>query len=323
MANERVRSLPPINTLMAFEAAGRLGSFSEAADELTLTQSAISQQIHKLEDLVEQRLFFRKGSGVRLTAAGDLLFETVSKMLGDLAAGFDRIEPYKNEDSALLVCPADFAHGWLMARLADLRRTRRAVEVWVITRDEARAIDRIDVDLIVSRRPIHTADVESVPLLEDKSIAVCGRGLAPQLAKLTFPAVVEHAPLLMLEEEPDWGGLLRNRRLRGRQLNRVATIDSSVLLIDAVERDLGIGYVSNVLAMTALQEGRVVRLPAIPSTARPRLWLMRTRLKPRTPVADFAFNWLRDTAAADVVSTEQRPPTSGASGMMPSILSGT
>jgi len=178
MANERGRSLPPINTLMAFESAGRLGSFSEAADELSLTQSAISQQIRKLEDLIEQRLFFRKGSGVRLTKAGGLLFETISKMLGDLAAGFDRIEPYKNEDSALLVCPADFAQGWLMARLGDLHRIRPAVEVWVITRDEARAIDRIDVDLIVSRRPIHTADVESVPLMEDKSIAVCGRGLA-------------------------------------------------------------------------------------------------------------------------------------------------
>jgi len=85
MANERGRSLPPINTLMAFESAGRLGSFSEAADELSLTQSAISQQIRKLEDLIEQRLFFRKGSGVRLTKAGGLLFETISKMLGDLA----------------------------------------------------------------------------------------------------------------------------------------------------------------------------------------------------------------------------------------------
>lgn len=311
MANERARSLPPINTLMAFESAGRRGSFSEAADELALTQSAVSQQIRKLEDLVEQRLFFRKGSGVRLTEAGGLLFETVSKMLGDLAAGFDRIEPYKNEDSALLVCPADFAHGWLMARLGDLRRTRRAMEVWVITRTEARAIDRIDVDLIVSRRPIHTADVECVPLLEDRSIAVCGRGLAPRLAKLPFPVVVERAPLLMLEDEPDWGGFLRDRRLRGKQLNRVATIDSSVLLIGAVERDLGVGYVSNVLAITALQEGRVIRLPAIPSIARPRLWLMRTRLKPRTPVADFAFNWLRDTAAVDVASIEQHPPTAG------------
>ena len=307
MANEHGRSLPPINMLMAFESAGRLGSFSEAADELSLTQSAISQQIRKLEDLIEQRLFFRKGSGVRLTKAGGLLFETISKMLGDLAAGFDRIEPYKNEDSALLVCPADFAQGWLMARLGDLHRIRPAVEVWVITRDEARAIDRIDVDLIVSRRPIHTADVESVPLMEDKSIAVCGRGLAPRLAKLPFPAVVERAPLLMLEDEPDWGGFLRDRLLRGKQLNRVATIDSSVLLIGAVERDLGVGYVSNVLAITALQEGRVIRLPAIPSTPRPRLWLMRTRLKPRTPVADFTFNWLRDTAALDIASTEQRP----------------
>lgn len=288
--------MPHTSTLVAFEAAGRLSSFSEAADELGLTQSAVSQQMRKLEELVGQRLFFRKGTGVRLTGAGGLLFETVSKTLGELAAGFDRIEPYRNQDSVIFGCPADFARGWLAAQLEDLRRRRPTAEVWVDTRNEFREIDRIDVDLIVSRRPIHTADVECVPLLEDRSVAVCGPRLAPRLARLPYPAVVERAPLLMLETEPEWGGLLREARLRGRKLNRAATIDDSSVLMDAVEHDLGIGYVSSVLANSALRERRVVALPAIPVTSRPRLWLMRPRLKARTPVANFAFSWLLETA---------------------------
>lgn len=304
MANTRLADSPPLKTLMAFEASGRLGSFSEAADALSLTQSAVSQQIKKLEAFVGQRLFFRKGSGVRLTAAGDLLYETVSSTLEQLRAGFDRIEPYKNKDSVLLVCPGDFAHGWLIPRLSDMRKHRPSVEVWVITRREVREIDRIDVDLIVSRRPIHTADVECVPLLEDASVAICGRGIASRLSRASFPAVVERAPLLLMETEPEWGGLLRESRLRGRKLVRAATIDESSVLLDAVERDLGIGYVSRVLADSALRSGRVVPLPAVPSTSRPRLWLMRTRLKPRTPIADFAFNWLREVAA---LRDPQRP----------------
>jgi LysR family glycine cleavage system transcriptional activator len=293
------RALPQTSTLTAFEAAGRLGSFSEAADALGLTQSAVSQQIRKLEELVGQRLFFRKGTGVRLTGAGELLFATVAKTLGDLAAGFDRIEPYKNQDSVLLACPPDFARGWLAARLGSLRERKPAVEVWVVTRTEFLEIDRIDVDLIVSRRPIHTADVECVPLLEDRSIAVCGAGLAPRLLRLPFPAVVERSPLLMLESEPEWGGLLRDARLRRRKLNRAATIDDSSVLMDAVENGLGVGYVSSVVAGAALRAGRVVVLPAVPTTSRPRLWLMRTRLRPRAPVADFAFTWLLESAARD------------------------
>ncbi len=297
MANMSNRPFPQIGTLLAFEAAGRLGSFSEAAGELGLTQSAVSQQMRKLEELTGQRLFLRKGTGVRLTGAGELLFKTVGKTLVELGAGFDRIEPYKSKNSVVIACPADFARGWLAPKLGELRRRRPNVEIWLVTKTEYREIDRIDVDLIVSPRPIHLADVDCVPLLEDSSIAVCGTRLAARLGKLAFPAVVEQAPLLMLESEPEWGGLLREVRTRARPLNRAATVDDSFVLLDAIERDLGIGYVSRVVASAALEQGRIVALPAVPSRGRERLWLMRTRLKPRTPVADFAFDWLRECAA--------------------------
>ena len=297
MANMTNRPYPQIGTLLAFEAAGRLGSFSEAAGELGLTQSAVSQQMRKLEELTGQRLFLRKGTGVRQTGAGELLFKTVGKTLAELGAGFDRIEPYKSKNSVVIACPADFARGWLTPRLAELRRRRPNVEIWLVTTTQYREIDRIDVDLIISPRPIHLADVDCVALLEDQSVAVVGRRLATRLLKVGFPAVVEQAPLLMLEAEPEWGGLLREVRTRGKPLNRAATVDDGFVLLDAVERELGIGYVSRVAADAALAEGRVVALPAVPARPRERLWLMRTRLKPRTPVADFAFAWLRESAA--------------------------
>ena len=290
MANGVGRPLPQITTLLAFEAAGRLGSFSEAAGELGLTQSAVSQQMRKLEQLTGQRLFLRRGTGVRLTGAGELLFKTVGTTLAGLAAGFDRIEPYKNKNSVVIACPAEFARGWLTPRLADLRALHPAVEVWIVTQKAYREIDRIDVDLIVSARQIHAADVECVPLMEDRSVAVCARRLHARLGRLTFAELLSQAPLLLLEAEPEWGGLLR-----GRRASRGATVDDSIVLLDAVERELGIGYVSSVAASAALQEGRISVLGAVPSRMREPLWLMRTRLKPRTPVADLAFRWLLES----------------------------
>ncbi len=293
MANGVGRALPQINTLLAFEAAGRLGSFSEAAGELGLTQSAVSQQMRKLEQLTGQRLFLRKGTGVRLTSAGELLFKTVGTTLAGLVAGFDRIEPYKNKSSVVIACPADFARGWLMPRLAPLRALQPAMEVWIVTQKAYREIDRIDVDLIVSPRPIHAADVECVPLLADRCVAVCARRLHARLGRLTFADLLTQAPLLMLEAEPEWGGLLRGRRaIRG------ATIDDSGVLLDAVERELGVGYVSSVAASAAVQEGRISILGAVPAKERDPLWLMRTRLKPRTPVADLAFRWMMESVSA-------------------------
>ena len=63
----------PIKALIAFEATARIGSFSGAAEALSLTQSAVSQQVRKLEEFLGQALFLRRGSVTRLTAAGELL----------------------------------------------------------------------------------------------------------------------------------------------------------------------------------------------------------------------------------------------------------
>ena len=65
-----LKQWPPLNVLRGFEAAARLGSFHKAADELHLTQSAISQQIRSLETFLEQPLFHRSGRSVTLTDAG-------------------------------------------------------------------------------------------------------------------------------------------------------------------------------------------------------------------------------------------------------------
>lgn len=286
------KTLPPFKYLVAFDAAARLGSFSKASEELSLTQSAISQQLLKLEELLGQSLFFRNGKGVTLTAAGELLYETVSDTLSRLSSGIGRIEPYKSSDSVLIACPPDFAQGWLTPRLSKLKRLYPAIEVWIMTEKEVREIDRIDVDLIISRRPIHTDDVECVALLEDNSIAVCGVETAQRISHIAYPKVLEKAPLLLLESEPAWAGRLSGDELNSLQLTRGATIEDSRILLEAVIHELGIGFVSSALASQAIKEGRVKILGQIPTKSLARLWLMRSCLAPRTPVANEVFNWL-------------------------------
>jgi LysR family transcriptional regulator, glycine cleavage system transcriptional activator len=286
------KQLPPFKYLVTFDAAARLSSFSKASEELSLTQSAISQQLLKLEELLGQSLFIRNGKGVTLTAAGELLHETVRDTLSRLAAGIGRIEPYKSSDSVLIACPPDFAHGWLMPRLGKLKQLFPKIEVWVMTEKEMREIDRVDLDLIISRRPIHTEDVECVALLEDSLIGICGLQIAQRISNLPYPKLLEKVPILFLESEPTWSGRLSLEELATLQLTRGATIEDSRILLDAVIYDLGIGYVSSALANQAIVDGKVKVLTQIPTKSLPRLWLMRSRLSPRTPVANEVFNWL-------------------------------
>jgi LysR family transcriptional regulator, glycine cleavage system transcriptional activator len=97
---------------------------------------------------------------------------------------------------------------------------------------------------------------------------------------------------LFLESEPNWGGRLSTDELKNLKLTRGATIEDNRILLDAVIHELGIGFVSSILANQAIKEGKVKVLTQIPTKSLPRLWLMRSRLAPRTPVANEVFNWL-------------------------------
>jgi LysR family glycine cleavage system transcriptional activator len=288
----------PFRSLVAFEATARLGSISRAADSLHLTQSAVSQRVLKLEAHVGQRLFVRQGHGVKLTGAGELLLATTRETLERLHAGFLRIEPYRNKASLLLGCPFDFAHGWLLPRMAQLRALHGGLEVWLMAERELTGIDRIDVDLIVARRPLHAAGVECVPLMEDAAVVVAGPRTAEALARWPFPRLLEKAPLLFLEAEPEWGGWLAEPAFAGLRIRRAATLQDERLLVDAVLHELGVARLPRVLVADALAAGRLVQLPQAPVDARPSLWLMRSTLTPRTPMANRVFGWLREQAAA-------------------------
>lgn len=287
----------PFASLVAFEATARLGSVSRAADELDLTQSAVSQRVLKLEAYVGQRLFVRESHGVRVTGAGELLLATARDTLERLQAGLQRIAPYRSKASLLLACPPAFAGGWLMPRLPALRALQPELEVWLMEERELRTIDRIDVDLIVSRRPRQDADVAAAVLLRDERIAVAGPRTAARVGPATWPRFVEKAPLLLLEAEPEWAGLLARREVRQDRIERAATMHDERLLLEAAAQEMGIALVPRAHAAHALATGRLVALAPVPAPECPPLWLMRSRLAPRTAFADRAFDWLLEQAA--------------------------
>lgn len=288
------KRLPPLQSLLAFEASARLGSFSRAAAELALTQSAISHQIQNLEGWVGQALFSRHGRGVKLTSAGGLFAGTVADALQTLREGRARIEPYRNPDSVLLACGADFAAGWLTPRLAGLRALHPALEVWLITQDELSEIDRIDVDLIVSTRQLHSEQMQSVPLLADHALAVCGPDTARRLAGLALPEVLLAAPLLIDEHNPDWAPWLPALAL---PTTRALTVDDARLRLAAAQDELGIAMLSRLSVDGALRRGSLCALAQLPTVALAPLWLTQSKLAPRTPAVRLAYDWLRAAAA--------------------------
>ena len=279
MSNTR---LPSFRFLIGFEAAARLGSYSRAADELSISQSAVSHQIAQLEEQVGQPLFRRKGRGVELTVSGRLLLDSVGKSLDQIRNGLDRIETYMDDSLVTLVCPAPIAEGWLQPRLEMLLQEHPALCPIISIDETARYIDEMDVDIAITREPLRQRGVFEVPLLEDELVAVVHADSADKAA----------AGLLCLESDLTSDRIGPFIREHFGKLRKRAIYDDPRLLLDAALRGHGVALVSRLLADEALHTGQLQRLVEYPSLSLGTLWISRTEGEPRMPMVREVFESL-------------------------------
>ncbi len=130
------KRLPPLEPLVAFEAAARLLSFSRAAEELHLSQAAISQQIRNLEAQLEVKLFTRSHRAVQLTNEGREYQHTVAAMLRQLAGATMDIRNVEFSRQLVIGCDQSFASFWLSPRLAEMRQAIPEVTLRIIAADD-------------------------------------------------------------------------------------------------------------------------------------------------------------------------------------------
>ena len=124
--------LPPLNALRVFEAAARHLSFKEAANELSITQTAVSHQVKTLEDYLGVELFRRAGRGVQLTEAARACLPKLREGFDALAAAVETIRERGAETELRITAPPVFTARWLMPRLADFSKREPGVEVHVV-----------------------------------------------------------------------------------------------------------------------------------------------------------------------------------------------
>ncbi|MDN2714494.1 LysR family transcriptional regulator [Janthinobacterium sp. SUN120] len=290
--------IPSLKLLMGFEAAARHGNFSRAADELHVTQSAISHQVQLLEEQVKQPLFRRAGRGVELTVAGEVLLRSVQRSMTVLRSGLGRIATYLDPGLVVLVCPAPLLHGWLQPRLRELETRLPELCLLLSVDESARFVDEIDVDIAIGERPILQPDLQEIPLLRDEWVMVANSELAARLAGVPQDAHHLHADLVCLEESltgdttaPLFLGPLARFRKR-------AIYDDARLLLDATLDGRGIACLPRLLVDASLARGLLHVLPAYPRVPGATWWLSGVAEHPRSAIVGQVFDWLRAQGAA-------------------------
>ena len=210
----KFRHIPPTQFLKGFEAASRLESFSRAAEELGLSQSAISHQMRLLEGHIGQPLFMRFGREVRLTDAGRDYQRTVRRCLDLLEEGYRRLEPYRKPGSVVIYAPRDFSRRWLLHRLPALRAAVPACEPWLDTGGASVDFETMELDLAIIYADAPPEGCESLLIARDFLSPVATKDLA---STLHTPADLLGVPLIHDERPTGWADWLRSARRRAKR----------------------------------------------------------------------------------------------------------
>jgi LysR family glycine cleavage system transcriptional activator len=179
------RSLPPLPTLRTFEAVARQLSFTRAADELALTQSAVSHQIGALERHLGTRLFRRLNPGIALTEEGRLLLEGTRAGLDSMLLATERVRNRHRVGMLTIAAPSAFATWWLVPRLGRFASLHPEIEVRIAAMEGREPdLERDGVDVAIVQRPAQVAarSATEMPLLRETVFPVCAPALLEAVA---------------------------------------------------------------------------------------------------------------------------------------------
>lgn len=194
--------LPPLAALRSFEAAARHGSFTRAAAELNVTQSAISHQIRHLEALWGFELFARDTRPLALTKSGAALVPVARDFFARLSATLESLRADGARGALKISALESFALTWLVPRLSDFSERHPEIDVWISTKNQRVDFAVEDVDLAVRLGRGDFPGLHSSLLLREYVFPVCSKQLIDRLGMPAGPADLGRFPMLLLHSEP-------------------------------------------------------------------------------------------------------------------------
>ena len=252
-------ALPPLNALRAFEAAGRLGSFKEAAAELHVTPGAVSQHVRLLEAWLGGSLFERHNRRVQLTPAAKAYLEEIGPLFEQLSQATARYGMPRTLSRTLSVnAPATFTLRWLVPRLAKFRAAHADVDVNVETSNEPLESLKDDYDVIIRGGPDTFYGYSMRPFLSEERLPVCSPALL-QRVPLRSPGDLREHTLLHTSSLPRlWPDWLASAQIPELRPAAALTFDHFYLTLQAAIDGIGVAMGPTALVADDLAAGRLV-----------------------------------------------------------------
>jgi LysR family glycine cleavage system transcriptional activator len=256
----RLSRAPPLRNLRAFCIAARHKSFKAAADELSLTPSAVSHQMKELENVMGVRLFERKTRSLALTTAGHTLLDEIAPLLDMMDRSLAQFSRRNRRRNVRVLLPPFFASELFVPRLESFFALHPGIDIQVDTVDPWPSDHPLSADVSIVLTNSKPEGVKAVRLFPVTLAAVCARDFAPSVARLGREVFRETALIVQKARPFAWTHWANEVGLDTPEPRNIIELDTMFSVVRAAERGVGIALVPEILCDAWFRSGALVRL---------------------------------------------------------------
>ena len=296
--------LPSLRALRAFEAASRHLSFTRAADELNVTQAAISHQIKRLEARLGMPLFRRLNRALLLTEAGQSLFLAVNEALELMATAVDRLHRHDQTGEVTVTTMDSFAATWLVPRLGRFRKLHPEIDIRIITSDVSIDFARETVDLGIRYGYGDWPGLHVEKLMTEELFPVCSPALLETGPPMNKASDLSRYTLLHDDMRSDWRMWLMAAGVEDLvDTDRGLSFGHSNLVIQAAIHGDGVALARSVLVATSLAEGQLIKPFELALPTNYAYYVVCPEVNLQRPKTKAFREWLFEEAAKEEEAT--------------------
>ena len=295
-----LRRLPPMNALKAFEAAARHQSFTRAAEELCVTQGAVSHQVKALEETLGLKLFNRERQKLIITEAGQDYLAVLRDAFDRIALGTARVVQRQSSGVLTVSTSPDFAAKWLVNRLGHFAEAHPEIDLRISATLHHVDFAREEVDLAVRHGEGDWPGLDVVRLCSEQLFPVCSPKLMTGRNRLRKPADLKRVPLLHLDDRSHWRRWLDAAGVPDAEVSHGPVLNRPSMVIDAAIDGQGVALARTTLAAWDLINRRLVRPFETALRLTKSYWIVCPKATATLPKIEIFRNWLLREAADDM-----------------------
>jgi DNA-binding transcriptional LysR family regulator len=296
------RLIPSMTALVEFESVARLSSFTVAANELGVTQAAVSRQVKFLEDTLGVRLFHRLHRSIELTDEGEALYLVVAGSMQKIAGVFDRLSSGPVQQELVLAATSAFSHFRLLPRLASLKKAQPNLQLRLSTQMFTADLRHKEIDVAVRFGNGVWPDGTATLLFDEEVFPVCSpkwvasRGMPQSLQDVANAALIESDSTS--EGWMGWEAWFNAVGLRPLRLNFALRCSLYTDAIQAARYGEGIALGWGRLVHDLVESGELVRLPVASLKPDDAYFIVVPHGRTITAATDSLIDWLRQDSLA-------------------------